>query len=79
MVLDEKTEKIAALEKEIVLKGQQIIGNEQQIRDLQHKNEWVYLYIYKIWYIFENHFIINHNILKVIQCIYLQILTKNDI
>ncbi|XP_061932659.1 centrosomal protein of 135 kDa isoform X2 [Apis cerana] len=39
MVLDEKTEKIAALEKEIVLKGQQIIGNEQQIRDLQHKNE----------------------------------------
>lgn len=48
MVLDEKTEKIAALEKEIALKGQQIIGNEQQIRDLQHKNEWVYLYIYKI-------------------------------
>lgn len=46
MVLDEKTEKIAALEKEIALKGQQIIGNEQQIRDLQHKNEWVYLYIY---------------------------------
>ncbi|XP_006617235.2 centrosomal protein of 135 kDa [Apis dorsata] len=39
MVLDEKTEKIAALEKEIALKGQQIIGNEQQIRDLQHKNE----------------------------------------
>lgn len=39
MVLDEKTEKIAALEKEIVLKGQQIIGNEQQIRDLQYKNE----------------------------------------
>lgn len=39
MALDEKTEKIAALEKEIALKGQQIIGNEQQIRDLQHKNE----------------------------------------
>ncbi|OAD55996.1 hypothetical protein WN48_04029 [Eufriesea mexicana] len=39
MVLDEKTERIAILEREVMLKDQQIMGSEQQIRDLQHKNE----------------------------------------
>lgn len=39
MVLDEKTERIAALEKEIMLKDQQVMGSEQQIRELQQKNE----------------------------------------
>ncbi|KAK9309932.1 hypothetical protein QLX08_000568 [Tetragonisca angustula] len=39
MVLDEKTERIATLEKEIIMKEQQLIGREQQVRDLQHKNE----------------------------------------
>ncbi|KAG7197907.1 hypothetical protein KM043_016149 [Ampulex compressa] len=39
MVLDEKTEKIAALERELNLKEQQAIGTQQQIRDLQHKNK----------------------------------------
>lgn len=39
MALDEKTEKIAALERELVHKDQQIEGMQQQIRDLQHKNE----------------------------------------
>lgn len=39
MVLDEKTERIATLEKEIIIKEQQLIGREQQVHDLQHKNE----------------------------------------
>ncbi|XP_036150015.1 centrosomal protein of 135 kDa isoform X2 [Monomorium pharaonis] len=39
MALDEKTEKIAALERELVHKDQQTDGVQQQIRDLQHKNE----------------------------------------
>ncbi|XP_076179711.1 uncharacterized protein LOC143152941 isoform X3 [Ptiloglossa arizonensis] len=39
MVLDEKTEKIAALEREIMLKNQHVMGSEQQIHELQHKNE----------------------------------------
>nr|XP_012140543.1 PREDICTED: centrosomal protein of 135 kDa-like isoform X2 [Megachile rotundata] len=39
MELDEKTERIAALEKEIMIKDQQVMGNEQQIRELQQKNE----------------------------------------
>ncbi|XP_017758921.1 PREDICTED: centrosomal protein of 135 kDa-like [Eufriesea mexicana] len=39
MVLDEKTERIAILEREVMLKDQQIMGSEQQIRDLQHKND----------------------------------------
>ncbi|CAK9809654.1 Centrosomal protein of 135 kDa [Anthophora quadrimaculata] len=39
MVLDEKTERIAALEREIMLKDQQVMGSEHQIRELQHKNE----------------------------------------
>ena len=39
MVLDEKTERIATLEKEILMKEEQLIGSEQQIHDLQHKNQ----------------------------------------
>lgn len=39
MALDEKTEKIAALERELTYKDQQMEGVQQQIRDLQHKNE----------------------------------------
>lgn len=39
MVLDEKTERIATLEKEILMKEEQLIGREQQIHDLQHKNQ----------------------------------------
>ncbi|XP_014476061.1 PREDICTED: centrosomal protein of 135 kDa isoform X3 [Dinoponera quadriceps] len=39
MALDEKTEKIAALERELVHKDQQTEGMQQQVRDLQHKNE----------------------------------------
>ncbi|XP_024890423.1 centrosomal protein of 135 kDa-like isoform X2 [Temnothorax curvispinosus] len=40
MALDEKTEKIAALERELMHKDQQTEGVQQQIRDLQHKNEY---------------------------------------
>lgn len=39
MVLDEKTEKIASLERELQSKEQQMINAEQQLRDLQHKNQ----------------------------------------
>ena len=39
MVLDEKTEKIAALERELTHKDQQKEAMQKQIRDLQHKNE----------------------------------------
>ncbi|KYM81307.1 hypothetical protein ALC53_08254 [Atta colombica] len=39
MVLDEKTEKIAALERELTYKDQQNEAVQKQIRDLQHKNE----------------------------------------
>ncbi|XP_072746619.1 centrosomal protein of 135 kDa [Anoplolepis gracilipes] len=39
MALDEKTEKIAALERELGHKDQETEGIQQQIRDLQHKNE----------------------------------------
>lgn len=39
MVLDEKTEKIVALERELIHKEQQANSMEQQMRDLQHKNE----------------------------------------
>lgn len=39
MALDEKTEKIAALERELTYKDQQMEEVQQQIRDLQHKNE----------------------------------------
>ncbi|XP_057321420.1 centrosomal protein of 135 kDa isoform X2 [Microplitis mediator] len=39
MELDEKTEKISALEREVLLKEQQTNGIEQQLRDLQHKNQ----------------------------------------
>ncbi|XP_011695097.1 PREDICTED: centrosomal protein of 135 kDa isoform X1 [Wasmannia auropunctata] len=39
MALDEKTEKIAALERELTHKDQQAEEMQQQIRDLQHKNE----------------------------------------
>ncbi|XP_011137532.1 centrosomal protein of 135 kDa isoform X2 [Harpegnathos saltator] len=39
MALDEKTERIAALERELVHKDQQTEGMQQQVRDLQHKNE----------------------------------------
>ncbi|XP_032671730.1 centrosomal protein of 135 kDa isoform X2 [Odontomachus brunneus] len=39
MALDEKTERIAALERELVHKDQQMEGMQQQVRDLQHKNE----------------------------------------
>ncbi|XP_026666533.1 centrosomal protein of 135 kDa [Ceratina calcarata] len=39
MVLDEKTERIATMEREIILKEQQVVGSEQQIRELQHKND----------------------------------------
>ncbi|XP_020277537.1 centrosomal protein of 135 kDa-like isoform X2 [Pseudomyrmex gracilis] len=39
MALDEKTEKIDAMERELVRKDQQAEGLQQQIRDLQHKNE----------------------------------------
>ncbi|XP_053977812.1 centrosomal protein of 135 kDa isoform X1 [Hylaeus volcanicus] len=39
MVLDEKTEKIAGLEREIMAKDQELMGSEQQIHELQHKNE----------------------------------------
>ncbi|XP_051170534.1 centrosomal protein of 135 kDa-like isoform X2 [Leptopilina boulardi] len=39
MVLDEKTEKIAALERELQSKEQQMLNAEQQLRDLQHKNQ----------------------------------------
>lgn len=39
MALDEKTEKIAALERELTYKDQQTEQVQQQIRDLQHKNE----------------------------------------
>lgn len=48
MELDEKTEKIAALERELVHKDQQMEGVQQQIRDLQHKNEWVHLPLFTI-------------------------------
>ncbi|KYQ59569.1 hypothetical protein ALC60_01410 [Trachymyrmex zeteki] len=39
MVLDEKTEKIAALERELTHKDQQTEAVQKQICDLQHKNE----------------------------------------
>lgn len=39
MALDEKTEKIVALERELVHKNQQTEEMQQQIHDLQHKNE----------------------------------------
>ncbi|XP_076249280.1 uncharacterized protein LOC143188743 [Calliopsis andreniformis] len=39
MVLDEKTERIAALEREIMMKEQQVMGSQQQIHELQQKNE----------------------------------------
>lgn len=39
MMLDEKTEKIVALERELAHKEQQAICMEQQMRDLRHKNE----------------------------------------
>ncbi|XP_035738113.1 centrosomal protein of 135 kDa-like isoform X4 [Vespa mandarinia] len=39
MVLDEKTEKIVNLERELIHKEQQANSMEQQMRDLQHKNE----------------------------------------
>ena len=39
MILDEKTEKIAALERELQSKEQQAMDVEQQIRDLQHRNQ----------------------------------------
>lgn len=39
MALDEKTEKIAALERELMHKDQETGGIQLQIRDLQHKNE----------------------------------------
>jgi len=39
MALDEKTERIAALERELTHKDQQTEAVQQQIRDLQHKNE----------------------------------------
>ncbi|XP_043473672.1 centrosomal protein of 135 kDa isoform X2 [Leptopilina heterotoma] len=39
MVLDEKTEKIASLERELQSKEQQMLNAEQQLRDLQHKNQ----------------------------------------
>ncbi|KAL0118049.1 hypothetical protein PUN28_009021 [Cardiocondyla obscurior] len=39
MALDEKTEKIAALERELMHKDQQIEGLQNQFRDLQNKNE----------------------------------------
>lgn len=39
MALDEKTEKIAALERELMHKDQETEGIQQQIRDLQHQNE----------------------------------------
>ncbi|XP_076646468.1 uncharacterized protein LOC143355509 isoform X2 [Halictus rubicundus] len=39
MVLDEKTERIAALEREMMMKDQQVLGSDDQIRELQHKNE----------------------------------------
>lgn len=37
MALDEKTERIAALEREVLSKEQQAIGVQQQIREIQHK------------------------------------------
>ncbi|XP_043665843.1 centrosomal protein of 135 kDa-like isoform X1 [Vespula pensylvanica] len=40
MVLDEKTEKIVALERELIHKEQQANSMEQQMRDLQHKNDF---------------------------------------
>ncbi|XP_074095969.1 centrosomal protein of 135 kDa isoform X2 [Cotesia typhae] len=39
MELDEKTEKIAGLEREVMLKEQQASGIEQQLRDIQRKNQ----------------------------------------
>ncbi|XP_076748654.1 uncharacterized protein LOC143422118 isoform X1 [Xylocopa sonorina] len=39
MVLDEKTERIATLEREMILKEQLVMGSEQQVRELQHKTE----------------------------------------
>ncbi|KAJ8668217.1 hypothetical protein QAD02_009880 [Eretmocerus hayati] len=39
MDLDEKTEKIAALEREIVFKEQQMTDMEQQVRDLSHTKQ----------------------------------------
>ncbi|CAG5074975.1 Similar to CEP135: Centrosomal protein of 135 kDa (Homo sapiens) [Cotesia congregata] len=39
MELDEKTEKIAGLEREVMLKEQQASGIEQQLRDMQRKNQ----------------------------------------
>lgn len=39
MALDEKTEKIAALERNFVHKDQETDGLQQQIRELQQKNE----------------------------------------
>ncbi|XP_035738114.1 centrosomal protein of 135 kDa-like isoform X5 [Vespa mandarinia] len=40
MVLDEKTEKIVNLERELIHKEQQANSMEQQMRDLQHKNDF---------------------------------------
>lgn len=42
MDLDEKTEKIAALERELDFKEQQAGGMEQQIRELTHTKQWVF-------------------------------------
>ncbi|XP_076626072.1 uncharacterized protein LOC143344162 isoform X2 [Colletes latitarsis] len=39
IALDEKTERIAALEREIMLKDQHVMGSEQQIHELQQRNE----------------------------------------
>lgn len=39
MELDVKTEKIATLEREVSLREQQTMGVEQQLRDIQHKNQ----------------------------------------
>lgn len=41
MELDNKTEQIAALEREVISKEQQTIATEQQLRDVQHKYQWV--------------------------------------
>ncbi|XP_024940651.1 uncharacterized protein LOC107267564 isoform X3 [Cephus cinctus] len=39
MELDEKTERIAALERELRVKEQEAIGVEQQVREIEHKNQ----------------------------------------
>ncbi|XP_043259475.1 centrosomal protein of 135 kDa-like isoform X2 [Colletes gigas] len=39
IALDEKTERIAALEREIMMKDQHVMGSEQHIHELQQKNE----------------------------------------